>query len=51
MTTGTRKLQLMGVLPGRVWCGKALTSTTSTAQDQEGLVARWVAAQACVLWA
>ena len=51
MTTGTRKLQLMGVLPGRVWRGKALTSTTSTAQDQEGLVACWVVVQACVLWA
>ena len=49
MTTGTRKLQLMGVIPGRVWRGKTLTSTKSTTQHQEGLVARWVAAQACVL--
>ena len=45
--TGTRKLQLMGVLLGRVRRGKALTST----QDQEGQVARWEAAQASVLWA
>ena len=40
MRIGKRKRLLIGVLPGRVWRGKALTSTKSTAKDQEGLVAR-----------